>query len=126
MRVHSPAKGQNLRVLILSHMYLRQNYPVGGIFVHEQARALRARGIDARVATGDPSWVQTFNPRRAASALRSYLTRLPAWTTWDTVPAIHFPYLCGFLFRPSIHTLTYASGFRRMMARLYLEFPFDL
>jgi glycosyltransferase involved in cell wall biosynthesis len=122
----SPAKGQNLRVLILSHMYPRQNYPVGGIFVHEQARALRARGIDARVATGDPSWVQTFNPRRAASALRSYLTRLPAWTTWDTVPAIHFPYLCGFLFRPSIHTLTYASGFRRMMVRLYREFPFDL
>lgn len=107
-------------------MYPRPHYPIGGIFVHEQVRALRARGIDVRVASGDPSWVQTLNPPRIVSALRSYQKQRPAWTTWDTVPVIHFPYLCGFLFRPSIYTLTYVNGFRRIMARLHDEFSFDL
>jgi glycosyltransferase involved in cell wall biosynthesis len=107
-------------------MYPRRHNPVGGIFVHEQVRALRARGIDARVATGGPCWVQTLNPRRIGAALRAYHAQRPAWTTWDSVPVIEFGYLCGFLFRPPIHTLTYVQGFRRLMARLHKEFPFDL
>ena len=107
-------------------MYPRLHNPIGGIFVHEQVRALRARGVDARVATGGPCWVQTLNPRRIAAALRAYRAQQPVWTTWDTVPVIEFAYLCGFLFRPTIHTLTYAHGFRRLMARLRKEFPFDL
>jgi glycosyltransferase involved in cell wall biosynthesis len=107
-------------------MYPRMHNPIGGIFVHEQVRALRAQGIDARVATGGPCWVQTLNPRRIAAALRTYRAQQPAWTTWDTVPVIEFSYLCGFLFRPTIHTLTYVHGFRRLMARLHKEFPFDL
>jgi glycosyltransferase involved in cell wall biosynthesis len=107
-------------------MYPRMHNPIGGIFVHEQVRALRARGIDARVATGGPCWIQTWNPRRIAAALRAYHAQQPAWTTWDTVPVIQFAYLCGFLFRPTIHTLTYVHGFRRLMARLRDEFPFDL
>jgi glycosyltransferase involved in cell wall biosynthesis len=107
-------------------MYPRVPNPIGGIFVHEQVRALRARGIDARVATGGPCWIQTLNPRRIGAALRAYHGQQPAWTTWDTVPVIQFAYLCGFLFRPTIHTLTYVHGFRRLMARLRDEFPFDL
>ena len=107
-------------------MYPRTNYPVGGIFVHEQVRALRSRGIDARVATGDPHWIQTLNPRRIAASLRDYHSQRPVWATWDTVPVIHFAYLCGYLFRPTIHSLTYVHGFRRLMARLRSEFPFDL
>ena len=107
-------------------MYPRLKNPVGGIFVHEQVRALRAQGIDARVATGGPCWVQTLNPRRIAAALRTYRAQQPAWTTWDSVPVIEFSYLCGFLFRPAVHTLTYVHGFRRLMARLRKEFPFDL
>jgi glycosyltransferase involved in cell wall biosynthesis len=107
-------------------MYPRAHYPVGGIFVHEQVRALRARGIDARVATGDPFWMQTRNPQRMASAIRAYRAHRPAWTTWGAVPVIHFAYLCGFLFRPSIHTLTYVHGFRGLMGRLHDEFPFDV
>lgn len=107
-------------------MYPRTHNPVGGIFVHEQVRALRARGIDARVATGGPCWVQTLNPRRIGAALRAYRAQEPAWTAWGTVPVIEFAYLCGFLFRPTIHTLTYVRGFRRLMRRLHDEFPFDL
>ena len=107
-------------------MYPRAHYPVGGIFVHEQVRALRMRGIDARVATGDPYWIQTLNPRRIAASLRDYHAQQPAWTTWDTVPVLHFAYLCGYFFRPTIHSLTYVHGFRRQMARLRGEFPFDL
>ena len=115
-----------MRILILSHMYPRLHNPVGGIFVHEQVRALRTQGIDARVATGGPCWLQTLNPWRIAAALRAYRAQQPAWATWDTVPVIEFTYLCGFLFRPTIHSLTYVHGFRRVMARLRKEFPFDL
>ena len=42
---------------------------------------------------------------------------------WDTVPVLHFAYLCGYFFRPTIHSLTYVHGFRRQMARLRGEFP---
>jgi glycosyltransferase involved in cell wall biosynthesis len=107
-------------------MYPREHNPVGGIFVHEQVRALRAQGIDARVATGGPCWVQTLHPRRIVAALRANHAQQPVWTTWDTVPVIEFSYLCGFLFRPTIHTLTYVHGFRQLMARLRDEFRFDL
>jgi glycosyltransferase involved in cell wall biosynthesis len=107
-------------------MYPRFRHPIGGIFVHEQVRTLRARGIDARVASGDPFWIPRLKPLRIASALRSYQTWKPAWTAWDTVPTLHFPYLCGFLFRPSLHSLTYVRGFRRVLAQLRDEFAFDL
>jgi len=107
-------------------MYPRQQYPVGGIFVHEQVRALRARGIDARVATGDPCRIPTLDPQRIGATLRAYYAQQPAWTTWDTVPVIHFPYLCGFLIRPTIHTLAYDHGFRRLIAHLRDVFPFDV
>ena len=119
-------RGNRLRILILSHMYPRLKNPVGGIFVHEQVRALRARGIDARVATGGPCWVQTLHPRRIGATLRAYHAQQPAWTTWDTVPVIEFSYLCGFLFRPTVHTLTYVHGFRRLLTRLRDEFSFDI
>lgn len=107
-------------------MYPRSSYPVGGIFVHEQVQALRARGIDARVASGDPFWIQTINPRRAIPALRAYWSEASPWTSWDDVPVMHFPYLCGGLFRPTIHTLLYTHGLRRVLMGLYEEFPFQV
>ncbi len=94
--------------------------------MHDQVRALRARGLDARVLSGDPLWVPTVNPLRFLAALRSYLRTEPVWGEWDTVPVLHFPYLCGYWFRPSVHALTYAHGLERVRAAACDQFSFDL
>jgi glycosyltransferase involved in cell wall biosynthesis len=107
-------------------MYPRARHPAGGIFVHDQVRALRARGVDARVLSGDPLWVPTVNPLRFVAALRRYLRTKPVWGEWDTVPVLHFPYLCGYWFRPSVHALTYAHGLERIRAAACDQFSFDL
>ncbi len=124
--VRTGAKGERLRVLILSHMYPRAHHPAGGIFVHEQVKALRRRGVDARVVSGDPFWISTFNPFRFFAALRAYRRERPVWKAWDTVLVLRFPYLCGYFFRPSIHALTYLHGVKRVLSRIRAEFPFDL
>ena len=115
-----------MRILILSHMYPRSHHPAGGIFVHEQVRALRARGVDARVVSGDPFWVQTVNPKRIMTALCAYGAYVPVWTQQDTVPVLHFPYLCGYLFRPSVHAITYVHGLKRILAAACNGFSFDI
>jgi glycosyltransferase involved in cell wall biosynthesis len=107
-------------------MYPRPHHPAGGIFVHEQVRALRARGIDARVVSGDPFWVQTYNPRRFAKALRAYHHNRPTWIQRGGVPVLHFPYLCGIPFRAPVHSLTYLHGFKKVLADVWDVFPFDL
>jgi len=107
-------------------MYPRARHPAGGIFVHDQVRALRARGIDARVLSGEPLWVPTVNPLRFLTALRRYLQTEAVWGEWDTVPVLHFPYLCGYWFRPSVHALTYAHGLDRVVAAACDQFSFDL
>jgi glycosyltransferase involved in cell wall biosynthesis len=107
-------------------MYPRARHPAGGIFVHDQVRALRARGIDARVLSGDPLWVPTVNPLRFLAALRRYLRTEPVWGEWDSVPVLHFPYLCGYWFRPSVHALTYGHGLDRVLAAACDQFSFDL
>ena len=40
-----------MRILMISHMYPSPVNPTGGIFVHEQVRALRDRGHDVRVVS---------------------------------------------------------------------------
>lgn len=115
-----------MRVLVLSHMYPRPRHVAGGVFVHDQVRALRQRGIDARVVTGEPFWVQTLNPVRMLRGLRAYLREAPAWGEWETVPVLHFPYVCGYLFRPSIHALTYVHGLQRVLPYVHEQFAFDL
>jgi glycosyltransferase involved in cell wall biosynthesis len=115
-----------VQVLILSHMFPRVRHPAGGIFVHDQVRALRAHGVDARVVSGEPFWVQSVRPQRILAALRAYSDVKPVWNYWETVPVLHFPYLCGYLFRPSIHAITYVQGLKRILPGLRDQFPFDV
>ena len=118
--------GAKLRVLILSHMYPRPRHPAGGIFVHEQVKALRSRGVDARVVSGDPFWIRVQNPPRLAATLRSYRSDQPTWGQWEDVPVLHFPYLCGFPLKAPFHSLTYLHGFSKVLARVRNVFPFEI
>lgn len=115
------------KVLIVSHMYPRDYNPVGGIFVHEQVKALRAQGIDARVVSGEPFWINTLNPRQIKSALGAYCAeKASSWTIYDGVPVIRFPYIVSALLPFQAHAITYSQGLIRNATWLYQDFPFEL
>ena len=110
-------------VLILSNMYPRKSHPSGGIFVHEQVKALRKQGIDARVLSGEPS-----GPRSFYQDNRRWLCAHPGhWELIDDVPVIKFPYLAGVSYRSfQIDADTYAFAALRCIARLKPTFNFQI
>lgn len=71
-----------MRILMLSHMYPSPVNPTGGIFVHEQVKALRARGHDVRVVS-PKAWGPPFVPQYAA-----YRT-IPGHDVIEGVPVLY-------------------------------------
>ena len=71
-----------MRILMLSHMYPSPVNPTGGIFVHEQVKALRARGHDVRVVS-PKAWGPPFVPQYAA------YRRIPGADTVEGVPVLY-------------------------------------
>ncbi|MDF1684628.1 MAG: glycosyltransferase [Legionellaceae bacterium] len=110
-------------VLILSNMYPRESHPSGGIFVHEQVKALRKQGIDARVLTGEPS-----GPRSFYQDYRRWMRdNICDWELVDGVPVIKFPYLAGLSFRSfQVDADTYAFGALQCIARIKSTFKFQI
>jgi glycosyltransferase involved in cell wall biosynthesis len=84
-----------LRVLFVSHWFPRHEADWGGIFVLEQAQALRAAGVDVRVVVGEPmasiAWRQ---PQSIVRGLRDF-ARLqpPQWQDFRGVPVVYVPFL---------------------------------
>jgi len=115
------------KVLVLSHMYPREYNMVGGIFVHEQVKALRALGIDARVVSGEPFWINTINPRTIKRALDIYRAqKVSSWEDHDGVPLIRFPYIVSSLLPFQAHATTYSHGLMRYAEWLRAHFEFEL
>jgi glycosyltransferase involved in cell wall biosynthesis/SAM-dependent methyltransferase len=118
---------QPRKVLIVSHMYPREYNLAGGIFVHEQVKALRAQGIDARVVSGEPFWINTLNPKIIKRALGCYLAqKIEAWEEYDGVPLIRFPYVVSSLLPFQTHAVSYTHGLLQQAAWLQADFPFEL
>lgn len=117
----------NPRVLIVSSMYPSNEHPIGGIFVHEQVKALRAHGIDARVVSGKAFWL---SGRRPALALYNYLQtrRQPwtGWTTYDGVPVCYFPFPAGAFSRKSVYSYFYSMGLAQWLPELRRSFDYQL
>lgn len=116
------------RVLVISHMYPRASHPAGGIFVHEQVKKLRELGVDARVITGDPFWINTLNPLKILGGLRSWW-RAPAmdWSMQDGVPVINFPYIVSSSFLPyQAHVYTYSIAALRCVQQIQHSWNFQL
>lgn len=108
-----------MRVLILSHLFPRPDQPWNGIFVAEQAAALRRLGVDARVVYGDGCWfgLKGFDP---------VPERTPAWTERLGVPCASFRY---FVPARTWHIgggITYAAVASALVSKLRQEFPFDI
>lgn len=121
------ASGKDRKVLVVSHMYPSQANRVGGIFVHEQVKALRAQGVDARVVSGEPFWINTLDPRRVKHALSIYRAQnIRAWEHYDSVPVIRFPYLVSGALPFQTHAATYTHGMMRQAKWIREDFPFEL
>lgn len=117
-----------LKILILSHMFPRENHKVGGIFVMEQVQALRRAGIDARVISGDPFWIGKFKPQGLIRYARAWRQARSSWQ-WldcDGVPVVFFPYLAGGFFRPWLHAQTYNLGLRSILVGIRTDFDYDI
>ncbi|WP_167784718.1 glycosyltransferase [Ramlibacter rhizophilus] len=115
------------RVLVVSSMYPTAEHPAGGIFVHEQVKALRRQGLDARVVTGRPAWMSGRHPRTALRLLRDCV-RAP-WLGWDHhegVPVARFPYPVGAFSRPWLYPWFYAAALRRWLPGVEDGFPYEL
>ncbi len=119
---------EGLPILVLSHMYPRHHHPAGGIFVHDQVKALRDRGVDVRVMSGDPFWINTVNPARAVKAFQNWW-RMGGyhWEGYDGVPLIRFPYVVSSRFLPfQAHAFTYTRAALRCLERMADPFEFRL
>lgn len=118
---------ENLRVLIVSSMYPCVESPIGGIFVHEQVKALRAQGIDARVVSGKAFWL---SGRRPALALYNYLRSRrrswPGWTSYDGVPVCYFPFPAGCFSRKSVYSYFYSMALAQWLPELRRSFDYQL
>jgi glycosyltransferase involved in cell wall biosynthesis len=116
-----------LSILVLSHMYPRSHHPAGGIFVHEQVKALRALGLDVRVMSGEPLWINTANPVKLLRQLRAWFRRGDfTWEEHDGVPLIRFPYKVSRLLPFQAHAFTYSLAATRCLNRVAGRWKFQL
>ena len=117
-----------MKVLVVSNMYSTEENPVGGIFVHEQVKALRRFGVDVRVATGKPLWLSRRPHRAARRVLRELADRRRSfqWTEYDGVPVATFSYFAGGFARPFLRPWFYANSLRRLLPSLAAGFDYDL
>jgi glycosyltransferase involved in cell wall biosynthesis len=118
-----------MKVLVLSHMYPSHANPIGGVFVHEQVKALRALGHDARVAAGRPVWLAASSPRHALARVRAERRERPSPLTWSAregVPVLDFPFFAGAFSRPWTYPFIYAAMLATRLERLRADFPYEI
>ena len=118
-----------MRVLVVSNMYPAPEHPAGGIFVHEQVKALRQAGVDARVLTGQSLWLPSRRPRTAWTAIQGERTarRQPtAFAEHDGVPVLRFRYLAGAFVPPWLYPWIYRRAVTRLLPVIARTFPYDL
>src|SRR5581483_3841833 len=112
------------RVLVVSCLYPDAQGRVDGIFVHEQVKGLRHRGLDARVVSGQPLWM--VRPRAFLRHLGALVDpRWPEWDEYDSVPIVRFLYPADG-FELGVQPLLYALALRRKLRALAAAFPFDI
>jgi glycosyltransferase involved in cell wall biosynthesis len=119
----------SLRILIVSGLYPTAANPVEGIFVHEQAQALRRRGIDARVVTIKPLRISLRRPRNSLRLLQKVYARpdrVDKWGERDGVPVIFFDHLFTVLVPLWLFPSLRARVLKRALPKIARSFPYDL
>jgi glycosyltransferase involved in cell wall biosynthesis len=121
-----------VRVLVLSHLYPRDQSDWTGIFVFEQVRALRQIGIDARAASGLPHWLSEGLPyHRTLSAAWRHIRTWPAagWHEREGVPCFYFPWLAPDYppwLANAFDACAYRRGLKAVHGELAAGFAFDV
>ena len=113
-----------MKVLVLSHMYPSLFNEVGGIFVHEQVKALAEKGVDIQVVSPVP-WAP-FPINRMSQKWKAY-SEIPAEFVWDEIKVWYPRYLTfpkAWSFASSGDRMY--RGIKDTVAEIYREFPFDL
>ena len=113
-----------MKVLVISHMYPSIFNEIGGIFVHEQVKALVAKGVKVQVVSPVP-WTP-FPINYLSSKWKKYST-VPERTVYEGIN-IWFPRYLTFpraWFFASSGQRMY-RGIKDVVAKIYKEFKFDL
>ena len=113
-----------MKILVLSHMYPSTFNEIGGIFVHEQVKALVKEGVELKVISPVP-WAP-FPMNHLSHKWKAY-SEIPRHTQWDGVK-VYYPRCLAFpkgYFFASSGRRMYA-GIKSTVDKLYREFPFDL
>lgn len=114
------------RVLVVSHMYPRADSQIGGIFVHEQVKALQALGVEVLVASGEPFVNRPDRPLRGAERIGAYLNSDPDIVEYDGVPVVYFPWFVADWIPEWAHARAYAHGLSLIKTRLQHLRSFDI
>ena len=121
-------RNEQLRVLVLSHMFPHPDQPMLGCFVAEQVAALRDLGsMDARVLSGRPYWMnQTRSPLLLRSLNRNYYKFHDScrWVEYGGVPVKFVPY--RILTSRWSHGWTYRASLLRGIKEIQKGFPFQI
>jgi glycosyltransferase involved in cell wall biosynthesis len=116
------------RVLVISRMFPQPDAPCSGPFVHEQVKALRQRGLEARVLCGVPFPLYLRRPfgipGRWGEWRRTW-TELD-WTDCAGVPVLYAPYHVGWFARLLRLDEPYRDAIVRAGHWLRGRFDFDL
>ena len=118
------------RILVLSHMFPHEVQSNAGCFIAEQVKALREiLGLDVRVISCQPLWLNTKNPIKIIDKIKKYKKSLYSsnWTIWEDIPILRLPYLVGRPFFPfHIHGFTYQYAISKWASRIRKDFNCDL
>jgi glycosyltransferase involved in cell wall biosynthesis len=118
-----------MKALISSFAFPRDFDDWSGIFVHEQAEALRSAGVDARVVTGLPVAIRWGNSiHRMKDLWRFYAQRASVkWDDFKGVPVFRFPFLTPApRFWNKWAPIFYEQGLSRSIWELKPAFDFDI
>ena len=118
-----------MKVLVVSSMYPTAANPIGGIFIHEQVKALRRIGVDVRVVTGKPLWLSAGKPRTAVATVRDEwrARKQPiAWREYDGVPCFQFNYFAGALTRPWLYPSIYRNALAASLDQIAQLFAYEV
>jgi len=113
-----------MKVLVISHMYPSSFNEVGGIFVHEQVKALAAKGVEIQVVSPVP-WTP-FPINYLTSKWKNY-SAIPERSIWEGITVWYPRYVTfprAWFFASSGQRMY--LGIKELVAKIYQKFKFDL
>lgn len=113
-----------MKVLVLSHMYPSKFNEMNGIFVHEQVKALTAKGVEVQVVS--PVLWAPFPINYLSSKWKNY-SNIPKRTIYEGINIWHPRYLAfprSWFFASSGKRMY--LGIKDLVTKIYQEFQFDL